>query len=1072
MRSTIVKAAGWMAVTGLILAAVAYGVSIYRRRNFDDRVYRIGWQADPPFQERGEDGAPTGLAIELVRDAARRQGIRLEWVWRPGSSEEALRNRTVDLWPLLTITPERKRVLHISDPYMQHENCFLVRASSPYIRSQDLKGAEIGYLSVAINERLIHAASPGARLRISPSVRDAIADVCEQRTDAAFLDEFTAIGALLGGLPCSGQPLRLIADPTMRIVLGIGSTREAAAVADQIREGIGAAAEDGEMMRILTRWGYLSPRNIESMTSLLNAKQRERWLIAAIALFGCLLGLTVFETDRIRRQKNRIKTTELAYRESEQKLRLMANNLSEMVLAYDMEHHLVFTNPAVEKVTGYSLADLQEKTCISLVHPNDKPLVLGYWDDLFQGPVYRDAEFRIITKDGQTKWLSAAWGPMLDDEGRQVGVQGSERDITQRKDAEEALHESELRFRKLLEGVQLLAIMIDVEGTVCFCNDYALSITGWTAEEVVGHLAKEFLDPEYLGQLAEAMDGSEPAGPQRSSEGTFLTKEGTRRWIQWNSLALRDATGRITSFASLGADVTELQSLRAEAAKSESEAHFRSLADTAPVMIWVAGQDKGRTFFNKGWLAFTGRTMEQERGHGWVEGVHPDDLERCFRSYSSSFDARKSFHIEYRLRRADGEYRWVLDSGVPSFAPGSVFDGYIGSCIDLTDVKRAHEEMLATQKLESLGMLTAGIAHDFNNFLGSILAQTEVAETEIAAGSLPEDEVQSIKVVAMRAAEVVREMMIYAGQDKANLESVDVSQLAEEMLQLFKVSISKNAVLKTDFGKNLPSVLGNVAQIRQIVMNLIINASEAIGEKAGSISVTTSRMSGGGDLPGGAKNVPRGEFLRLEVSDTGCGIAKSEQAKIFDPYYTTKFAGRGLGLSVVQGIVRDHGGMIHLASTPGEGTTFQILLPSAIEPAPQERSDISAASPEQTLAGAGSVLLVEDEEPLRLAVSKMLRRKGLSVIQAADGSAAIDLIRRQKERIDVILLDMTIPGASSREVLLEAVKVWPDVRIIVTSAHSRETVTRSLDAPQIRGFVRKPFLIGDLVQLLSDTLPS
>ena len=579
------------------------------------------------------------------------------------------------------------------------------------------------------------------------------------------------------------------------------------------------------------------------MTSLLNARQRERWLIGVIGLIASLLGLTIFETDRIRRQRNRIKTTERAYRESEQKLRLMANNLSEVVLAYDMDRHLVFANPAVERLTGYSITSLQENGCINLVHPGDKARVLRYWANLFQGPNYQDAEFRLVSKEGQVKWVSATWGPILDEAGRQVGVQGSEREITERKQAEEALRESELRFRKLLEGVQLVAIMIDLDGCVWFCNDYTLSITGWKAEEVVGHPARDFLDPEYLCQLTEAKDGSQPAAPQASSEGTILTKEGNRRWIQWNSTALRDAAGRIAGFASLGADVTEIQSLRAEAAQRESEANFRNLADTAPVMIWVAGQGKDCTFFNKGWLAFTGRTMEQERGNGWAEGVHPDDLERCFGGYSSSFDARQSFHIEYRLRRADGEYRWLLDSGVPRFTPGGVFSDYIGSCIDITDLKRAQDEVLATQKLESLRVLTAGIAHDFNNFLGSILAQAELAEAEIGAGSSPDEEVQSIKVVAIRAAEVVRELMIYAGQDRATLEALDISQLVEEMLQLLKVSISKHAVLKTDLGKNLPAVLGNATQIRQVVMNLIINASEAIGEKAGSINVTTSRVS-------------------------------------------------------------------------------------------------------------------------------------------------------------------------------------------------------------------------------------
>lgn len=294
---------------------------------------------------------------------------------------------------------------------------------------------------------------------------------------------------------------------------------------------------------------------------------------------------------------------------------------------------------------------------------------------------------------------------------------------------------------------------------------------------------------------------------------------------------------------------------QAEQALRESEARFRNMADTAPVMVWASGPDKLCTFFNKGWLVFTGRTMEQELGNGWAEGVHPDDLDRCFETYSSSFDARQNFQMEYRLLRADGEYRFVLDRGVPRVAPDGSFVGYIGSCIDITDAKRAQEEAFDKQKLESLRVLTAGIAHDFNNLLGGILAEAELAETELAEGSSPHKEIQTIKAVAIRASEIVRQLMIYSGQDKRVAEPVDVSRLVEEMLELLKVSVSKQVTLRIDLGKNLPAVLANAGEIWQVVMNLIINASDAIGEKAGSERASAAvRRRTGRRLPGALRH--------------------------------------------------------------------------------------------------------------------------------------------------------------------------------------------------------------------------
>ena len=308
----------------------------------------------------------------------------------------------------------------------------------------------------------------------------------------------------------------------------------------------------------------------------------------------------------------------------------------------------------------------------------------------------------------------------------------------------------------------------------------------------------------------------------------------------------------------------------------------------------------------------------------------------------------------------------------------------------------AQEEALARQKLESLGVLAGGIAHDFNNLLGSIVANSELVLSELPDGSPASEGVESIKNVAGRAAEIVRQMMAYAGQEDTVFEPVDLSGLLHEMLEFLKVSISKRATLNVTLPEKLPAVRANAAQLRQVVMNLITNASEALGEQEGVISVTVTQVQSGPS--DSAPNLSRGDYVRLEVSDTGCGMTEEIQSKIFDPFFTTKFAGRGMGLAAVKGIVRSHGGAINVVSAPGQGSRFEILLPCSSEPAREGHDKAVSSAAGEVASFAGTVLVVEDEDTLRLAVSKMLRRKGFTVIEAADGKAGVDLFRAKRTR--------------------------------------------------------------------------
>ena len=383
----------------------------------------------------------------------------------------------------------------------------------------------------------------------------------------------------------------------------------------------------------------------------------------------------------------------------------------------------------------------------------------------------------------------------------------------------------------------------------------------------------------------------------------------------------------------------------------ESEERFRTMADAAPVMIWASDADKLCTFFNRIWLEFTGRRVEEELGNGWADGVHPDDFERCYATYCSAFDERRSFEMEYRLRRADGEYRWVLDRGVPR-SSGGVFAGYIGSCTDITDLKQSHDRMLAAQKLESLAVMAAGVAHDFGNVLGSIFGEADLALSEMQPDSPGRENVERIDALATYASEIVNLLRDSAGAsvDSYAMEPIDLSSVVEQTLRLVTVSISKRVEVRSKLSRDLPAVRGNITQIRQVVVNLVTNAAEAIGDHEGSISIMTERADIRlGSSTNGTANLPQGEYVRLTVSDTGCGMSRATRAKIFDQFFTTKSSGRGLGLAAVHGIVRSYGGGINVLSRPGAGATFEVLFPCVSRgeknlPLPLERQTKAASA--------------------------------------------------------------------------------------------------------------------------------
>jgi len=408
--------------------------------------------------------------------------------------------------------------------------------------------------------------------------------------------------------------------------------------------------------------------------------------------------------------------------------------------------------------------------------------------------------------------------------------------------------------------------------------------------------------------------------------------------------------------------------------------------------------------------------------------------------------------------------------------------GILGIFWDITDRKRAEEERKAfeaqvqhAQKLESLGVLAGGIAHDFNNLLLAILGNADLALMDMAPEAPARRNVGEIKKASQRAAELSRQMLAYSGKGRFVVKALDLSALVEEMTPMLNVSVSKKAVLQYNFSKDLPDIEADTSQIRQVIMNLFTNASEAVGDRGSVISISTGTMEADRACLQETyldEGLPEGLYVTLEVADTGCGMSESTQAKLFDPFFTTKFTGRGLGMAAVLGIIRGHRGAIRIRSEFGKGTTVTALFPAIRSKtiAPADKVQGVEGQVSEAWKCSGTVLLVDDEETVLAVGKRMLQRLGLTVLTARDGREGVDVFREQQDEIACVVLDMIMPHMDGEEAFGELRRISSDVPVIMSSGYDAERVTRRFAGKDLAGFIQKPYEFKKLLNTMHSVL--
>ena len=521
----------------------------------------------------------------------------------------------------------------------------------------------------------------------------------------------------------------------------------------------------------------------------------------------------------------------------------------------------------------------------------------------------------------------------------------------------------------------------------------------------------------------------------------------------------------LTACASRAA--AEVLRLRSDEALAKSEGLYRQIVTTCLEGVWTIDAEGRTTFVNEQLARMLGYTIEEMSGRTLFDFM--DDAGRYVARANMERRRRGiAERHEFRFVHKAGHDVWTIMATNPLYDGRGEFVGAVGLLTDVTERRGLELKIQQAQKLESLGVLAGGVAHDFNNLLVGILGNVGLALMDLPLESPATPALRDIQASALRAAELTKQMLAYSGRGRFVIQRLNLNRLVEETVHLLQTVVSKQVTLRIQLGAELPDVEGDASQLRQVLINLVSNANDALGERTGVIAISSGVVAADAHYLASTyldDALDEGRYVFLEISDTGAGMTQETQAKIFDPFFTTKFPGRGLGLAAVLGILRGHRGAIKVYSEPGKGSTFKVLLRS--QPvAPAEGSPLPPPLQPAPPRATGTILVADDEPAVLAVARRVLEKSGFQVMLAADGRAALEVFEKHRHEIHAVLLDMTMPGPSSDEVFRELRRLQPDVRVVLTSGYNEQEATARFVGKGLAGFIQKPWRPADLTAAL------
>ena len=799
-----------------------------------------------------------------------------------------------------------------------------------------------------------------------------------------------------------------------------------------------------------------------------------RWI--SITAHPVSSGVAIFAADI---SIDRRREAELAAANA--RLDAILNSSPDLVVAMDQKLNFLAFNrgyaDAFESIFGTRIHVGQNFRDALVDHPEAVAEAVGRWE---RAAIHGE-EFTVhreLGADGaEARIFQVRHCSLRSASGELIGAVSSMNDVTESVRARSALTELTQRLDAVIRYSPDRVVGVDLALRVVAMNEHAKNdFAGlWGVALQVGDSLHEKLRslPPAQRDAAILMWEQAVAGKAVSQFAVFGTTPETMQAYEISFGALRDSNGDPAGAVMVAKDVTDREV--ALTALRESEARFRALGEAAPIGIFLADALGHCTYANPRLQEIWELREATLLTHGFASRVHADDQSLVGRWLGLS-GSGLDFRGEFRLAMDDGVERCVLAHSAAIRDEAGTIVGRVGTIDDITDARRAddarlqlEQQMLRAQKLESLEVLAGGIAHDFNNLLVGVLGNASLALLDLPPGAPAHAPVVDIERAAQRASDLTRQMLAYSGRGQFIVEPVDLSELVAEMGSLLRTVMSKRAILDFDLSATLPLVEADATQIRQVVMNLITNASDAVGENGGHIHIRTGRQILAADvaeLSYLGDSVSPGEYIFVEVDDTGEGMTGATLARIFEPFFTTKFTGRGLGLAATLGIVRGHRGGIRIRSEPGRGSTFRVLLPvSTVSAVATGVSSLPVQGD-----GVGAVLIIDDDETVRVVARRLLERRGFTVVVANDGIEGVARFRAAEHKFALVLLDLTMPRMGGAATMAELQLLDPEVCVLLTSGFREREVTAHFVGMEPAGFVQKPFRAEELYAAVTRAL--